>query len=65
MRYRNVKTGIEFTSSCAITGADIVEITPAQAEVKAAPKAETKAEPNAEPKKAEPKPKTTTKRSKK
>lgn len=57
MRYRNVKTGIEFTSSCAITGADIVEITPAQAEVKAAP--------NAEPKKAEPKPKTTTKRSKK
>ena len=57
MRYRNVKTGIEFTSSCAITGADIVEITPAQVEVKAAP--------NAEPKKAEPKPKTTTKRSKK
>lgn len=60
MRYRNVKTGIEFTSSCAITGADIVEIKPVKAEVKAEPKVE----PKAEPKKAEPKPKTT-KRSKK
>lgn len=60
MRYRNVKTGIEFTSSCAITGADIVEIKPAKAEVKAEPKVE----PKEEPKKAEPKPKTT-KRSKK
>ena len=64
MRYRNVKTGIEFTSSCAITGADIVEIKPAKAEVKAEPKVEAKAEPKAEPKKAESKPKTT-KRSKK
>ena len=57
MRYRNVKTGIEFTSSCAISGADFEEIKPAKAEVKA--------EPKAEPKKVEPKPKTTTKRSKK
>lgn len=58
MRYRNVSTGIEFTSDCIISGADIVEIKPEQAE----PKAELK--PKAEPK-AEPKPKTTTKRSKK
>lgn len=51
MRYKNVKTGIEFTSSCVITGADIVE---------------TKAEqPVKTESKAEPKPKTTTKRSKK
>ena len=53
MRYRNVKTGLELTSACVISGADFVEITPATA-------------PKAEPKeKAEPKPKTTTKRSKK
>lgn len=64
MRYRNVKTGIEFTSSCAISGADFEEIKPAKAEVKAEPKVEAKAEPKVEPKKAEPKPKTT-KRSKK
>lgn len=57
MRYRNVKTGIEFTSSCAISGADFEEIKPDKAEVKVEPKAELK--------KAEPKPKTTTKRSKK
>lgn len=57
MRYRNVKTGIEFTSSCAISGTDFEEIKPDKAEVKV--------EPKAEPKKAEPKPKTTTKRSKK
>lgn len=51
MRYRNVKTGIEFTSSCAISGADFVEVKAKTPEVK-----ETKAEP---------KPKTTTKRTKK
>ena len=53
MRYRNVNTGIEFTSNCVISGKDIVEI---------------KAKAPEEPKpaqKAEPKPKTTTKRSKK
>ena len=61
MRYRNIKTGIEFTSNCAISGADFEEI-------KAAPKAEPKEVPQEKPKaevKAEPKPKTTTKRSKK
>lgn len=53
MRYRNVKTGLEFTSACVISGPDIVEI-----------KSDTA--PKVEPKeKAEPKPKTTTKRSKK
>ena len=60
MRYRNIKTGIEFTSNCAISGADFEEI-------KAAPKAEPKEVPQEKPKPEEagPKPKTTTKRSKK
>ena len=55
MRYRNIKTGIEFSSNCAISGADIEVVSQ-----KAAPKAEPKAEV-----KAEPKPKTTAKRTKK
>ena len=28
MRYRNIKTGIEFTSSCVISGDDYEEIKP-------------------------------------
>lgn len=55
MRYRNTKTGIEFTSNCAISGADFEVIGQ-----KEAPKAEPKAEV-----KDEPKPKTTAKRTKK
>ena len=58
MRYRNVKTGIEFSSSSIICGEDIVEVKAEKPEPKTEPK------PKAEPK-AEPKPKTTTKRSKK
>lgn len=58
MRYRNINTGIEFETSCNISGADFELIGKNEA-----PKAEAKAEAPAEVKTA--KPKTTTKRSKK
>lgn len=50
MKYRNIKTGIEFETSCIISGEDFEQIGK-----KEAPKAEVKTE----------KPKTTTKRAKK
>lgn len=58
MKYRNIKTGIEFETSCIISGEDFEPVGK-----KEAPKAEAKAEAPAEEKTA--KPKTTTKRAKK
>ena len=40
MRYRNIKTGIEFTSTSKISGADIEEVKPNVYEPKPEPKAE-------------------------
>lgn len=54
MRYRNIKTGIEFETSCIISGEDFEQIGK-----KEAPKADASAEVKTE------KPKTTTKRAKK
>ena len=47
MRYRNIKTGIEFTSSSVLSGDDYEEIKPTVAAPKAAPKAEPIVEPKA------------------
>lgn len=58
MRYRNINTGIEFETSCIISGADFEPVGKNEA-----PKAEAKAEAPTEVKTA--KPKTTTKRAKK
>ena len=54
MRYRNIKTGIEFNSICRLSGDDFEEVTPAAPAVKPEPKvkAEKPAEPVA-PKKVE------------
>lgn len=43
MRYRNVKTGIEFDTNCSISGADFEQIGKTEAP-KAEPKAEVKTE---------------------
>lgn len=51
MRYRNKKTGIEFTSSCVLSGEDYEEIKPTVAAPKAAPKAEPIVEPVKAPEK--------------
>ena len=51
MRYRNIKTGIEFTSSSILSGDDYVEIKPTVAAPKAAPKAEPVVEPVKAPEK--------------
>lgn len=51
MRYRNKKTGIEFTSSCVLSGEDYEEIKPTVAASKAAPKAESIVEPVKAPEK--------------
>ena len=55
MRYRNIKTGIEFTSSCVLSGEDYEEIKPKVAAPKAAPKAEPIVEPVKAPEKKAPK----------
>lgn len=67
MRYRNIKTGIEFTSSCVLSGEDYEEIKPKVAAPKAAPKAEPIVEPVKAPEKKAPKTvkKVETKRAKK
>lgn len=58
MRYRNIKTGIEFKSSCIISGADFEQIGAKPVEQKPAPK-------KVEAKTDEKPVKTATKRSKK
>ena len=55
MRYRNIKTGIEFTSSSVLSGDDYVEIKPTVTAPKAAPKAEPIVEPVKAPEKKAPK----------
>lgn len=67
MRYRNIKTGIEFTSSCVLSGEDYEEIKPKVAAPKAAPKAEPIVETVKAPEKKAPKTvkKVETKRAKK
>lgn len=67
MRYRNIKTGIEFTSPCVISGDDIVEIKPNAAAIQAAPQADPIVEPVKAPEKKAPKTvkKVETKRAKK
>lgn len=58
MRYRNIVTGIEFTTSCRISGADFVEVKPEKATPEA-PKEEKASVKDSKPKT------TTTKRAKK
>lgn len=41
MRYRNIKTGIEFTSSCRLSGEDYEEVTPKAPEIKPEPQVKT------------------------
>jgi len=67
MRYRNMKTGIEFTSFSVLSGEDFEEIKPKVAAPKAAPKAEPIVEPVKAPEKKAPKTvkKVETKRAKK
>lgn len=47
MRYRNIKTGIEFTSFSVLSGDDYEEIKPTVQVEKPAPKAEPIVEPKA------------------
>ncbi len=58
MRYKNIVTGIEFTTSCRISGADFVEIKPEE-EAPKVPKEEKAVVKDTKPKT------TTTKRAKK
>ena len=51
MRYRNIKTGIEFTSSSVLSGDDYEEIKPKVQVAKPAPKAEPIVEPVKAPEK--------------
>lgn len=52
MRYRNIKTGIEFTSSCVISGDDYEEIKPKATAPEVEPKVEPVIEAKAPEKKA-------------